>query len=104
MINPEIRIDQFFEIKLMYKGEEHNFAISPKWDRIDVYRPLGVWILKMYDDEAGLIQGTIDEDTANKIIKDTGLPLVERDFIYQSEHELWIKGMANLLDDLYKFD
>lgn len=100
-MNPDIRPDQFFEIPFFDGDQEHDFVVNAKFDRIDHYAPLGIWILKMVDDQEGFIQAIMKEDQAHKLAKIALLPIVEREFLYKSEHELFIEAVSEKLDDWF---
>lgn len=96
-----IKPDQFYEITMNDDDTEHIFNLSAKYDRLDHFKQLGIWILKILDDEQGLVQVVMEESQALKIARVALLPVIERDFIYQSEHELYIDAIASRLDDIF---
>lgn len=100
-MDKDIRPDKLYEVPMHDGDNDHEFMVSAKYDRIDVYRPLGIWILKMLDDEQGLIQAVMEEDQALKLAKFALLPIVEREFLYESEHELYMDAVAQRLDDIW---
>jgi hypothetical protein len=100
----DIRKDQLFEVPMYDGDEEYNFMVSAKYDRIDHYAPLGIWILKMLDDKEGLVQAIITEQNARKLASFALLPIIERDFLYKSEHEMYIDAIAGQLDDIFGGD
>lgn len=100
-MDKDIRPDKFYEVPMQDGDDEHLFMLNAKYDRIDVYRPLGIWILKMLDDEQGLIQAVLDEKQAIKLAKFALLPIVEREFLYESEHNIYIDAIAERLDQIW---
>ena len=104
MERPDIRKDTFYEVPLVGGDEEETFIINAKYDRMDHYRPLGIWMLKILDDELGLVTAIMEEDKAIKLAQEAELPIVERPFIYESEHEAYLNAIADRLDDIFKND
>lgn len=101
MEQPDIRKDKLVPISIFDGEQEHNFMVNARYDRVDHYAPLGIWILKIMDDEHGVIEGVCSEDYARNIAKVAMLPIVEREFLYESEHELFIDAMSEKLDDIF---
>jgi len=95
-----IRPDIFTALSI---GEE-TYMVNAKYDRLDHFPEIGAWILKIYDDERGLLSAWVEEAEAQKIIKGTDLSVVTREFMYESEHRGWIEGqVANLSDSEFDF-
>lgn len=103
-MEPDIRKDVFYEVP-MYDGEdEHSFVVNAKYDRIDHFKPLGIWILKMLDDKEGLVQAVMQEEQARKLAEWAMLPIVEREFLFESEHEMYLDAIAERLDQIFGED
>lgn len=100
----DIRPDKFYEVPMHDGDNDHLFMLSAKYDRIDVYRPLGIWILKMLDDKQGLVQAILEQQQAIKLAKFALLPIVEREFLYESEHNLYVDAIAERLDEIFGGD
>jgi hypothetical protein len=96
MGKPEIRKDEFYNIPIS-NGEP--LMVNAKYDRIDTYSALGVYMLKCMDDERGMITAFITHETAQAIIDFASLPLVEREFLYETEYEAFITTQADSIDD-----
>jgi hypothetical protein len=101
MERPDIRKDQFFQVPIVDGKEEQEFVVSAKYDRIDHYEPLGIWILKILDDKDGLVQAIMEESQARALAKFALLPIVEREFLYHSEHEMFIDAIGERLDEIF---
>lgn len=100
MAKPDIRPDDFMPVNLNYDGEEvETVPVSAKFDRVDFYRPLGLYMLKFYSDENGLMTVYTDEANALRVVAEAELPLVEREFIFKSEHEGYLTAQSSLLTD-----
>jgi hypothetical protein len=100
MAKPDIRKDEFTPVNLNYDGEEvERVPVNSKFDRVDFYRPLGLWMLKFYSDENGLMTIYTDEENALRVVAEAELPLVEREFIFESEHEGFLTAQSSLLTD-----
>jgi hypothetical protein len=93
----EIRPDQFYQLNP--ENGEHVFSVNAKYDRVDHFPELGHWILKVYDDEDGLVGLHVDEATARAVIDYAELPVVERKFMYQSEYENYLKALESMMEN-----
>lgn len=97
----DIRKDKLIPISIFDGEKEHEFMVNARYDRIDHYAPLGAWIIKIMDDELGIIEGVCSEDYARSLAKVAMLPILEREFLYESEHELYIQAISERLDDIF---
>ena len=97
----DIRKDVFYEIPISDGEDDQSFIVNAKYDRVDHYAPLGIWILKMLDDKEGLVQAVMDETQARKLAEWAMLPIVEREFLFESEHEMYVNAIASRLDDIF---
>jgi len=104
MERPDIRKDTFYQVPLVGGEEEQSFLLNAKYDRMDVYRPLGIWMLKILDDELGLVTAIMEENKAIKLAEEAELPIVERKFLFESEHEAYMNAIADRLDDIFGCD
>ena len=104
MERPDIRPDKFYEVPLVGGDEEATFLLNAKYDRMDVYRPLGIWLLKILDDEMGLVTAIMEESKAIKLAEEAELPIVEREFLFESEHEAYLNAIGDRLDDIFGCD
>jgi hypothetical protein len=91
------RPDEFSRINV--EGSSQFFTVNAKYDRMDYFPRIGAWILKVFDDEHGLVSCYLDEKTARKVVAHTELPIVERDFMFVSEHEGYLTAQAKMLDE-----
>lgn len=87
--------DEFYPVHI--EGGD-TFIVNAKYDRADFIKPLGHWMLKIYDDEKGLITLHVDEKTARQVIEYAFLPLCERDTIFQSEFDGYLRAQERLMD------
>ena len=92
----EVRPDEFYPLTI---NDGETYIVNAKYDRIDYIPRLGAWMLKIYDDEVGLITMHLGETEAMKVADVTELPVVPRDWIYESEYDGWIDAQASLLTD-----
>jgi hypothetical protein len=99
-----VKDDTFYEIPMWDGQEEHNLIVNAKYDSIHVQKELGIWILKCMDDKDGLIQVVLGEEQARKIAKFALLPIIERSFLYKSEHEMVLDAYADRLDEIFGSD
>jgi hypothetical protein len=97
-MNPEfVRPDKLYPLNY---GDGEIIMVSAKYDRIDHLKPMGEYVLRVYDDEHGMVGLYLDdEEDAKNIIEYAGLPLVEREWITQSEYDSCIKAKAQRLND-----
>lgn len=97
----EIHPDDFYPINLTHDDGsiERTVPVSAKYDRVDYYEPLGLYMLKLYDDEVGLMCVFVDQDSAMRAVAEAELPLVTREFIFKSEYEGYLQAQANKIDD-----
>lgn len=86
---------------LNLEGMDRQYHVNAKYDRLDVFPWLSHWVVKVYDDNEGLVNISVEEATAHKIIYMTGLPLVVRDSMFNSEHEAYIQAQAAHLEGLW---
>lgn len=100
-----IRPDDLYPVRMEQDGAEAlEVGVNAKYDRVDFYRPLGIWMLKFYSDD-GLMSIYTDEHNARRVAEAAELPIVERPFIFNSEHEGWIKAeTGKLTDELFELD
>lgn len=98
---PDIRKDVFYEVPITDREDEQTLVLNAKYDSIHHYRPLGIWLLKCLDDKEGLIQAVMEESQARKLAEWAMLPIVEREFIFESEHECYLNAIADRLDDIF---
>ena len=98
---PDIRKDIFYEVPITDGDDSQSIVVSAKYDRLDHYAPLGIWILKVLDDKEGLVQAVMEESQARRLAEWAMLPIVEREFLFVSEHELYLDAIASRLDDIF---
>lgn len=94
-----VRPDTFVALRFQVGGELREYAVTPKYDRIDHWPRLNAWAIKIYDDEDGLMSVYTYEDEALRVADVCELPVVPRDFMTESEHEAWITSQTNNLDE-----
>jgi len=82
-------------------------AISDKWDTIQHWPRVNAWMLKIYTDtEQGpqLMMLAIAEEDALRVAEEADMVPQIRDYMFESEHELWIRSQAGrLTDDMFDF-
>jgi len=94
-----VRPDTFKQLNV--EGSEQPLIVNAKYDRMDHFPAFGAWILKVYDDEVGLVSCHLDEATARQVVEFTEIPIVERDFMYESEHEAHLQGQERMLEQYW---
>lgn len=95
-----VRPDGFTPVTFEHSGER--YMLNAKYDSIHYFHWLGHYVLKIFDDDAGIVFACLpDEQTAFAVQEATEIPIVPRDFMYQSEYERYLQSeAANLSDDL----
>lgn len=92
----DIRPDKFYQLNP--ENGEHTYLVNAKYDRADHFAELGHWILKIWDDEDGLVGLHVDEATALQVIEYAELPVVERTFIYKSEYDNYLIAQQSMME------
>jgi hypothetical protein len=103
----DIHPDEFYPINLTHPDGsiERTIPVSAKYDRVDFYEPLGLYMMKLYDDEVGLVCAFVDQDSAMRAIAEAELPLVNRDFIYESEYNGYLEAQeSHITDEEFELD
>jgi hypothetical protein len=96
-----IKEDEFYNVKFRKPTGEvtAEIPVNAKYDRVDHWPRIGAWAVKAYDDEVGLMVIFLPEDQVTKLLEQTDLPLIERDSMYHSEHEVYLRAQAAMLDE-----
>ncbi len=94
-----IRDDYSVRINIDAEDGELSLLVSAKYDRIDHFPRLGFFLMKVIDPEHGFICMAIDEGTAQKLYDTAELPICDRDTIFKSEYEMYLKAQSQQLDD-----
>lgn len=97
---PSVVPDHSMSLTANMGGEAHEFILNAKYDRIDWFPRYGAWILKVVTDQ-GFVQMVIDEATAGYVADSSGLPVVERDPMFQSELDFYRAAVEANLESLF---
>lgn len=95
-MSERIQPDEFFPIHV--EGREDPFLVNAKYDRVDHWKPVGQWVLKIFDDEDGFVTLFVDEETAQTVIEHAELPVVVRETIFESELEAYCRMQSQDID------
>ena len=95
-MSERIRPDTFYPLNI--DGGDRQYVINAKYDRLDVFPWLGHYVLKVYDDEQGLVSMHLDKPTAQIVAYRTEIPIVEREFIYQSEYNGYLEAVDKMME------
>jgi hypothetical protein len=90
-----IKDDYCVEVRF---GDDSEYLIDPKYDRLDRFTWLGANILRVVCEE-GIAHVHIDDKDAEKIIDNTKLPVCYPEFMVRSDYEIYLNGQEKLLDD-----
>ncbi len=100
MSKPDIRPDQLYSLNMVRGGEViSTYSVNAKYDRVDFFPAIGCYILKIIDEEDGMLAVYLPEEDAMRVIAEAELPLVERDYLFQSEYDGYLTAEANMLND-----
>lgn len=91
--------DELF--RLHVRELDRDYMINAKYDRIDLFTRFGQYVLKIADEEDGLMSMYIDEETALRIQDCAGLPIVPRDQIYESEYQGYLRAQETQLEQWF---
>ena len=101
----EIKPDQFYSVDLNFDGGTYEAIVNAKYDRLDRFRGLGLMMLKVYIDDQGFALSFIEHEAGQKLHDEAEIPIIDRDFIYKSEYDLYLEAQANRLsDELFDID
>ena len=89
--------DVYLKTNANFNGEMQEVEIHPIRDRVDHFKMLGSYMLKVISDN-NIIPIFIDQQDAEEL-KELGVPLIDRDTITESEHEIYIQYHSEKLDE-----
>lgn len=91
-----IRADTLFRVPI----EGGELRLSPAFDVLHKFDPLGAYVLKYWDSEShGMSNVMMTESSAKFLVSQAGLMVVERPFITASEHEALLSWTAQQLNE-----
>ena len=81
-------------------GDDGEFLLDPTYDFIRVFGWIGHAVINVITTD-GVARMHVDEATARRVHETSGIPLIELDWICESEYEMYldIRG-GQLTDDL----
>lgn len=79
-------------------GEYGEFLLNARYDWIRTFPALGWGIINVVT-EGGIAQLHVPESTACMVHETSRIPLVELDWITDTDHNKYIEAQANNLDD-----
>lgn len=74
------------------------FLVDPTYDFIRVFKWLGHAVINIVTED-GMNKMHVDEATARQVHERVGIPLVELDWITESEYQKYLDIKADLVDD-----
>lgn len=92
------RIKPDYSVPLSISNGENDYALDPRFDFIRVFPWLGYGIINVVTEE-GVARLYVDQAQCERVHEGSGIPLVELEWISQSEHENMMDVLANSLDD-----
>lgn len=93
-----IRPNSVFALQFNDGEQSQEFLLSAEYDRVVHYPRFGAYILKIVDDEHGLVQAAMDKETAEAISERLDAPMGEREWMSEREHELHVKHMQRNME------
>lgn len=79
-------------------GEGLDFMLNARYDWIRTF-PWLQWGIINIVTENGVAQLHVDEETARNVHEASGIPLVELDWITDTDYDKYIEASANNIDD-----
>jgi len=95
-MSERIRPDTFYPLRIEQTGRE--YLLNAKYDKCDYFDWLGHFVLKVFDDEQGLVSLHVDDETALTVVEYAEIPIVPRKFIFQSEYDGYLKGLEGQIE------
>jgi hypothetical protein len=97
-MNPEfVKPDEF----IAFGYGDKTYMINEKYDHLEHYVPIGKYILKLIDDEEGLLGFFLEAEVANTLLT-AGMQMIERHTMFESEYEWHLNHEASLLEDKWE--
>ena len=87
----EIRPD--YSVPLTVTNSEKEFVLDPRYDFIRLFPAIGYGIINIVT-ENGIARLYVDQEQCEKVHEHAGLPLIELDWIVESEYESMQEVMA----------
>lgn len=82
--------------------EGGELLVSPAYDVIHEFKPLGAYMLKYWNPENnGCSNVLLDRENATKLAAQTGLLIVQRPFIIASEHKIYLDWQVEQFDQVF---
>lgn len=72
---------------ITFAQTDETYTYMDRWDRLCVWKDIGAFCLKIFDNESGLVEAWIDEDAAQQIIDYTGTEPHYRENMTPKEQE-----------------
>jgi len=95
-MNERVRPD--YSIGMGVSGSDETFLLDPRYDFIRVFPWLGYGIVNILT-ENGVARLYTTEEQCRQTHESSGIPLVELEWISESEHESMRGIIANSIDD-----
>jgi hypothetical protein len=94
-MNERVRPD--YSIRMAIEGSDDGYLLDPRYDFIRVFPWLEYGIVNIVT-ETGIHRLYTTEEQCRRIQEGSGIPLVEVEFIVESEHENILEIMADDLE------
>jgi hypothetical protein len=92
------RVKPDYSIRMAVEGTEEGYLLDPRYDHIRLFPWLQYGIVNVVTED-GIHRLYTTEEQCRAIHEGSGIPLVEVEFIVESEHEQMLNIMANDLEN-----
>lgn len=101
-MNPEfVKPDTLYTVNV---NNSESYLVNAKYDRIDHFPQVGRFIIKCVDEEKGFVQLFTDEETATRVQEYTGIPIIVREYMFESEYEGHLNACAAELEENWSIE
>lgn len=95
-MNERVRKD--YSVRMGVEGTDEGYLLDPRYDTVRLFKWLGYGIVNVITED-GVHRLYTTEEQCRRIHEGSGIPLVEVEFIVESEHEQMLNIMANDLEN-----
>ena len=79
---------------ITFAETDETYTYMDRWDRLCVWKDIGAFCLKIFDNDRGLVEAWIDEEAAQDIIEYTGTEPHYRTFMSPQEQAAFRKSQG----------
>jgi hypothetical protein len=97
--NDRVRPD--YSARISLEGSDDSILVSPRYDRVDIFAWISHSIMRVIVEE-GVAHIHVSEETGRRVAKVTGIPLVECEFITETDYEKYLEVQERDLEQLFE--